>query len=81
MGGRVESQALLAWQVGIVKVVRRQGTSDRRDGWSNNKMLTEAVDMTRWLAESVDWMSHVRRMATKTPGMEWGMYCMNFQCC
>jgi hypothetical protein len=38
----------------------RQGTSDRRDELSNNKMLTEAVDMTIWLAESVDWLSHVR---------------------
>jgi hypothetical protein len=37
----------------------RQGTSDRRDEWSN-KMLTEAVDMTIWLAERVDWLSHVR---------------------
>jgi exosome complex RNA-binding protein Rrp4 len=27
--------------------------SDRRDEWSNNKMLTEAVDMTIWLAENM----------------------------
>jgi hypothetical protein len=31
----------------------RQGMSDRRDEWSNNKMLTEAVDMTIWLAENM----------------------------
>jgi len=49
MGGRVDSQELLAWKVGIVKTVE----------WSN-KMLTEAVDMTIWLAERVDWLSHVR---------------------
>jgi hypothetical protein len=69
MGERVESQTL-----GMEGRDRkgRQGTSNRKDEWSN-KMLTEAVDMTIWLAESVDWLSHVqRRMATKTPELERG---------
>jgi hypothetical protein len=57
-GGRVESQALLAWEVGIIKDVVK-GRATGGDEWSN-KMLTEAVDMTIWLAESVDWLSHVR---------------------
>ena len=46
------NQALLAWH-GRSGSSGRQGMSDRRDEWSNNKMLTEAVDMTIWLAENM----------------------------